>query len=164
MRGSLRKNLCYGAGTVDDERVREVVAQCELGMLVERMPGGLDGRIAESGADLSQGERVRVGLARALLRRPRILLLDEPEANLDSQAIRVLEDVVSRFQGTVLMATHRRAALRMCNECWRLRDGCLESTGDGPPVTDCSGELVVLRGPVANGHPEIPAVRLQGGQ
>lgn len=164
IRGSLRKNLCYGAGRVTDERLRRVVTDCELGDLLTRLPGGLDGRIAESGADLSQGERVRVGLARALLLNPGILLLDEAEANLDSQAIRALDGVVERFNGTVLMATHRRAALHTCNALWTLRGGRLESIGNPDAMLGRHAEPVALRGTAHGRCPMAPSWRIQGGQ
>jgi ABC-type multidrug transport system fused ATPase/permease subunit len=135
IRGSLRKNLCYGAGQVDIDRLDEVISECELDSLIERKRGGLDACIAESGADLSQGERVRVSLARALLRRPAILILDEAEANLDARAIRVMDGVVNRFGGTVLMATHRPGAIQQCDAAWTLDEGCLQAiTPVGSPI------------------------------
>lgn len=164
IRGSLRKNLCYGAGKVSDEQLREVVADCKLDDLLARMPGGFDGRIAESGADLSQGERVRVGLARALLLRPKILLLDEAEANLDTEALHALDDVVKRFEGTVLMATHRRGALHTCNALWALRGGRLEAMGNPDALLERHAKLVTLHGTAAVRHPVVASLRLQGGQ
>jgi len=126
VRGSLQKNLCYGARGVDNDRLQQVIVDCGLEDLITRREGGLQARIAESGADLSQGERVRICLARALLRNPAILILDEAEANLDARAIRVMESVVSRFTGTVLMATHRSSTLRLCDAVWVLEEGALQ--------------------------------------
>ena len=130
VRGSLRKNLCYGAGRVDPGRLRDIVRSCELEGLVGRLPGGLDARLAEGGESLSQGEQMRVALARALLCRPRILVLDEADANLDEQARRALDRNVAEFSGTVLMASHRRSVLRGCDTLWVLRNGRLESRTD----------------------------------
>lgn len=123
VRGSLRKNLCYGARHVDDERLQHVIEDCGLEDLIARKEAGLETRIAESGSDLSQGERVRIGLARALLRNPDILVLDEVEANLDARAVADTEGVISRFSGTVLMATHRASTLRLCDQVWVLKEG-----------------------------------------
>lgn len=164
LRGSLRKNLCYGAGRVTEQRLLQAVVDCELEDLVARMPGGLDGRVAESGADLSQGERVRVSLARALLLRPRILLLDEAEANLDSRAVRALDSVVEGFNGTVLMATHRRAALHTCNTVWTLRGGRLESIGSPATLLGRHAEPVALRGTGDACDPATASSRMQGGK
>jgi ABC-type multidrug transport system fused ATPase/permease subunit len=125
IRGSLRKNLCYGAGAVTPEHLRQVLSVCELDDLVARLPGGLEGRIVENGSNLSQGESVRVALARALLSEPGILLLDEADAHLDIQAVRALDRVISSFSGTLVMATHRRSALRVCDTFWYLSNGRL---------------------------------------
>lgn len=130
VRGSLRKNLCYGAGKVAPDRLKQVSRACELEGLIRRLPRGLEAKIAEGGSSLSQGERVRVALARALLRRPGILVLDEADANLDGQARQALDRNVRGFPGTVLMASHRRSVLRTCDTLWMLRDGRLEACAD----------------------------------
>lgn len=125
IRGSLRKNLCYGVDSVSPEFLQRILSDCELDELIARIPGGLEGRIVENGANLSQGERVRVALARALLTQPGILLLDEADAHLDMQAVRALDKVVRGFSGTLVMTTHRRSALRVCDTFWHLQDGGL---------------------------------------
>jgi ABC-type multidrug transport system fused ATPase/permease subunit len=123
IRGSLRKNLCYGAPPVEAARLDEVISECGLADLIGSKANGLDERIAESGADISEGEKVRLCLARALLRNPKILILDEAEANLDARALRIMENIVSRFTGTVFLATHRPAMLRLCDTSWNLDNG-----------------------------------------
>ncbi len=126
VRGSLRKNLTYGVGRIEPERLQEVLQACELYNLIERLPDGLEAAIAEDGANLSQGERVRVALARALLRSPAILLLDEADANLDEHARRALDANIAAFPGTVLIVSHRRSAIRNCDRFWVLQEGQLE--------------------------------------
>ncbi len=122
---TLRRCLCYGAGQVDRQRLDQIVRDCELKDLVARLPRGLDARVAEGGADLSQGERLRVALARALLRNPKVLLLDEADANLDAQAVRALNRTIAQFPGTVVLATHRSASLASCDVHWHLAGGQL---------------------------------------
>ncbi|WP_171816149.1 ATP-binding cassette domain-containing protein [endosymbiont of unidentified scaly snail isolate Monju] len=72
-------------------------------------------RLQEGGVNLSQGQRARVALARALLRRPCILLLDEADAHLDLVAVKAFNQVLADFPGTVIMATHRRDAVRQAD-------------------------------------------------
>ena len=142
IRGSLRKNLCYGARQIEPEALNRLIRDCELDDLVSRLPGGLDGRIQENGSNLSRGERVRVSLVRALLVKPRILLLDEADAHLDAQAARTLDRVIRSFSGTLLMATHRKSALSICDTFWYLDNGRL-TAGDAPDMENSVGENVV---------------------
>ena len=138
--GSLRKNLCYGAGAVTEERLTQVLRECELDGLVSRLSGGLKARVADGGANLSQGERLRIALARALLREPGVLLLDEPDANLDLQAIRALHRMLAAFSGTVILATHRSSTVERCDIRWHLQDGKMAQSRLRPePEPDSAG-------------------------
>ena len=124
LRGSLRLNLTYGAADKpSDEEIAEVLKQVGLEQLVDRMPKGLDTRVAESGSGLSTGEAARVTLARALLARPRVLLLDEADANLDSSAGEALERVADSFGGTVVYITHNPALAARADHVFELEDG-----------------------------------------
>lgn len=111
LRGSLRLNLTYASGRVDDSEIARVVAICQLDPLLARLPAGLDTRLQEDGQGLSTGEKARIAIARALLARPRILLLDEAEANLDRLARSALDAVIESFAGTVIFVTHDAARL-----------------------------------------------------
>ncbi len=106
LRGSLRLNLTYGASRANDAAIAEVVKICQLEGLLQRLAKGLDTRLAENGAGLSTGERSRIALARALLARPAVLLLDEAEANLDAAARQALQQAIRSFVGTVVFVTH----------------------------------------------------------
>lgn len=145
--GSLRKNLCYGAGRVTEERLEKVLRECELNVVVGRLSGGLDARVAGGGSSLSQGERLRVGLARALLQEPRVLLLDEPDAHLDLQAVRALHRTIRAFAGTVILATHRKSTLERCDVRWHLQDGQLHQSRLRPPPVGGGAIMDALESP-----------------
>jgi len=88
---------------------REALAVCRelgLGPLIERMPGGLEQMVGETGWQLSQGERSRVFLARALLQGGEVMLLDESFAALDPENLRQCLECVFRRAGTVLVIAH----------------------------------------------------------
>jgi ATP-binding cassette subfamily C protein len=104
---SVRENLRWG-GTATDDEVLRAVADAGLTEVVERLPDGLDTVLARD-AGLSGGERQRLSLARALLRRPALLLLDEPTSALDPDTRTAIEQTLADLRGrtTVVIATHR---------------------------------------------------------
>lgn len=139
MRGSLQHNLVYGLEDVDQALLQQVLAQCELNELVNSLPGGLDTRIAEGGANLSQGERTRVCLARALLRQPKVLLLDELEAHLDVPTLKAVHRIIEEFPGSVIMATHRRELVQPADQVWHLHQGYLLARGEPDVLLNTDG-------------------------
>ncbi len=112
--------LIGGREPGDDARVASLLARV-----------GLEGRDAQPVQQLSGGEMQRVALSRALLRRPRLLLADEPTGNLDEESGRVVMDLllaVAREQGSaVLYATHSRELAFAADAVWTLHSGVLET-------------------------------------
>jgi ABC-type lipoprotein export system ATPase subunit len=102
--------------------------------LAERF--GLGARLAHRPAALSTGERQRVALARALLRRPAVLLADEPTGNLDQDNAEVVMGHLAEYArdgGTVLVATHDERAARHAPRCWTMdRGGLIADTAPAP--------------------------------
>ena len=122
--GTLRDCLRLGAPDASDADMIAVLETCQLSDLCST-PLGLDLVIAEQGGSLSGGQQQRLALARALLRRPRLLILDEPTVGLDpAQAAEVLDLALGVASGaTVLLITHDLAEARRCERVVWLSDG-----------------------------------------
>jgi ABC-type multidrug transport system fused ATPase/permease subunit len=144
LRGSLELNLTYGApaATIDD--VEDVIDLCGLTAMVSRLADGLRTQISENGEGLSTGERARIAMARALLVRPRILLLDEADANLDGPAAASLIQIIRDFEGTVIFTTHTQAQLRAADRIVHLAHGRCIACGTPEEVLHDSASVRAL--------------------
>lgn len=131
LRGSVERNLRYRRPDASRDELTRVIDLCGLGELSARLPDGLSTRVGEAGQRLSAGERQRIALARALLGDPRLLLLDEADANLDATARATLDRVVAavRRRATVLVVTHRRETIERADAVWHLDGGRLVEEG-----------------------------------
>lgn len=139
LRGTLLRNLRYRRPSASDDELRRICAQCGLEELAASLPQGYATRIAEGGVNLSPGQRQRIALARALLGRPRILLLDEADANLDPQSSRLLDEVLASFPGTVLFVSHRLERIRRADLVWHLDGGRLVEVGAPDQLLNANG-------------------------
>jgi len=123
LRGSLRRALTLGLEPrPDDARVLATVARCGLGACLARC-GGLDGGISEGGRMLSAGERVKIALARAMLRRPRLILLDDATTRLDPAGRAALLAWLEASDATVIAADAGVTPLPGCSALLELPGG-----------------------------------------
>ncbi len=116
--GSFRDNILYGCGRVcDDEEIKLAIYQSGCSYIFD-FPSGLNHQLTEQGEGLSAGQKQRLGLARALLRRPRVLILDEATANLDKETEVALVDTLTKLKSemTIVAVTHREELLRIADK------------------------------------------------
>ncbi|MGE8079644.1 ABC transporter ATP-binding protein [Peribacillus loiseleuriae] len=116
MAGTIRENLCYGLNNstqISDDRLWEVAKMAYADQFIEAFPKGLDTEVGERGVKLSGGQRQRIAIARAFLRDPKILMMDEATASLDSQSESVVQQALTRLMEgrTTFVIAHRLSTI-----------------------------------------------------
>ncbi|MGW5519815.1 ABC transporter ATP-binding protein [Nocardia africana] len=129
--GSLRDNLTYRQPGLGDDDLRRAIELAGLADLVSRLPRGLDTPVGEHGVLLSGGERQRVALARALIRRPVLMMLDEPTAMLDAETEKALNVTIQnvRQECALLVIAHRLTTIREADTVLFLKGGRIVDSG-----------------------------------
>lgn len=114
MAGTIRENLCYGLKEkVADERLWEIAKMAYADQFIQAFPKGMDTEVGERGVKLSGGQRQRIAIARAFLRDPKILMMDEATASLDSQSESVVQQALTRLMKgrTTFVIAHRLSTI-----------------------------------------------------
>ena len=121
--GSVRENLTYGvAEQLDDTDLRRALDQVGLGLWIDGLANGLDHPIGENEEGLSAGQKQRLSLARALLRNPSLLVLDEASANIDSRSELEVASLLDTIAPTctILIVSHKPGILTGISHCLEL--------------------------------------------
>jgi len=121
LHGSVRDVLRLGRPEASDDELWAALAAVQASSVVQALPGGLDASLGERGASLSGGQRLRIGLARALVARPAVLLLDDVTRSLDALTeAAVLRGLRAATGATIVLVSHRPAALAIADVVLRL--------------------------------------------
>ncbi len=130
--GTVRENLLIARRDASEEQLWQVLEVANADAFVRKLPDGLDTRVGERGVKLSVGEKQRVSIARALLRNPPILLLDEATASVDTETERVIQEALERLMEnrTSFVIAHRLSTVRGADCIYALRDGQVIESGN----------------------------------
>jgi ATP-binding cassette subfamily B protein len=126
---SVRENLAMGA-EVDDDELWAALEVARASTFVDRLPRGLDEVVGERGVTLSGGQRQRLALARALLRRPRLLLLDDATSAVDPTVERaILDRLRDGIAATTIVVAHRVSTIALADRVLLLDEGRIVAEG-----------------------------------
>ncbi|WP_087974372.1 ABC transporter ATP-binding protein [Oceanobacillus rekensis] len=134
MAGTIRENLTYGlhnADSVSDEHLWKVAEMAYADQFIKTFTNGLDTEVGERGVKLSGGQRQRINIARAFLRDPKILMLDEATASLDSQSEHAVQEALSRLMEgrTTFVIAHRLSTIVDADKIIFIEKGKLTGMG-----------------------------------
>ena len=137
--GSIMENLTLWDADITEEQVMEACKICCIHEDIMRRPGGYRSRLREGGSDLSGGQRQRLSLARAMVRKPQIMVLDEATSALDGEAEAMVLNNLRATSSTVIFATHRMATIRMAEQIIVVDRGHIRETGSHDELATAGG-------------------------
>ena len=131
MRGTIRENLKWGNPNASDEELLDALETAQARELVEQKEGGLDHMLEQGGRNLSGGQRQRLTIARALVKKPQILILDDSASALDFATDARLRAAIAGLASgmTVFIVSQRAASIREADKIIVLEDGRIVGSG-----------------------------------
>ena len=141
--GSIRENIVYGIDTVNDRRLWEILEMANAAEFVSKMPHGLDTKLGELGTLLSGGQRQRISIARALIRNPKVIVLDEATSSLDVVSESLIQEAIQRLISgrTTFIVAHRLSTIRNAGKILVMKNGVCVETGTHDELMKAKGEF-----------------------
>jgi len=129
--GTIRENIAYGKPGATEDEVIDAAKQANAWDFIRTFPGQLETVVGERGVQLSGGQRQRIAIARAVLKNPRILILDEATSSLDSESERQVQEALEKLMKgrTSLVIAHRLSTVRNSDHIIVLNDGRIVEQG-----------------------------------
>ena len=143
---TIRANIKYGRLDASDEEMRAAASLAKADEFIERLPDGYDTMLAESGSNLSQGQRQLLSIARAVLADPKILILDEATSSVDTRTEMYIQQAMVNLMKnrTSLIIAHRLSTIRDADKIVVIKDGRVAEAGNHDELLAASGEYFNL--------------------
>lgn len=136
--GTIRDNIVWGKEEATEEQIMEAARDAQIDALIRKLPNGYETVLGQKGVNLSGGQKQRLSIARALLRRPKILLLDDCTSALDATTEARLLQALKKYQCTTLMITQKMSAMMNADRILILDHGRLAAFGTHAELLESS--------------------------
>jgi ABC-type multidrug transport system fused ATPase/permease subunit len=141
--GTIRENIAYGKQGVTEDDIQKAAGAMHCEEFIHRYPDGYGTRVGAGGIQLSGGQKQRIALARAVLRNPRILILDEATSSLDARSEEIVQDALKRAAAgrTTLLIAHRLSTVSIADRVLVLVGGRIAEAGTIQELMERDGHL-----------------------
>jgi len=121
---SLRENILFGSDRkiFNDKILQDIIRKVDLNNFVKKTNGGLSQVLHQDGQNISGGEKQRIGIARALLNNPELIILDEATSGLDYETENNVLNTIKRLEKTTIIVSHRLNALKNCDKIYTIKE------------------------------------------
>jgi ABC-type multidrug transport system fused ATPase/permease subunit len=139
--GTIRENIAYGKPSATENEILDAATKANAIQFIQSFPDGLDTIVGERGIQLSGGQRQRIAIARAVLRNPTILILDEATSSLDSESERQVQDALDQLMKgrTSVVIAHRLSTIRNADKILVLDKGVIREQGTHEELINSGG-------------------------
>jgi ABC-type multidrug transport system fused ATPase/permease subunit len=130
--GSIRQNVAYGRPGASDDEIYSALKKANAMEFVDKLPDGINTLVGERGGKLSGGQRQRIAIARAILRDPVVLILDEATSSLDTLSERLVQDAITKLmdERTTIIIAHRLSTIKHVDKIFVVSDGEIVEEGN----------------------------------
>lgn len=162
--GTIQENLCLGVDDdCDMEEVVEAAITAQANDFINELPLRYNTMLEENGSNLSGGQRQRLAIARAILKKPDVLIMDEATSNLDSTTERAVSETINGFEGiTTIIIAHRLSTIMRCDRIYVMDKGAIIDSGTHSELMDKRGKYYELWKDQLPGHiqPDAQPIRV----
>ena len=143
---TIARNIAVGVDNIDPQRLLEAARVANIEEMVSSLPLGFNTKIGQEGKGISQGQRQRILIARAVYKNPEYLFFDEATNSLDANNERIIMDNLQQFYKgkTVVVVAHRLSTVRNADQIVVINRGCITETGNHEELTARRGEYYQL--------------------
>ena len=141
--GTIRENIAYGRPNATDQEILEAAQRANAINFIQSFPDGLDTLVGERGVKLSGGQRQRIAIARAILKDPAILILDEATSSLDAESEKLVQEALDELMKgrTTIIIAHRLATIRKVDRIYVIDQGQVVESGNHDELSVKTGGI-----------------------